>query len=300
MLMDEEDTALNEDDGQSSTDSADGDQNGSDDASKDGSADDTGADDGNGQEGQDDGTGDGADDTGDKKKPMIPKDRFDEVITERNAAREESQRLQGQVDYLAQMIAKQQSGEKVTEKQQDKAQNNLDALVAAGKIKKEDAERLQEVIDAMGYRRGDDKPDSRVEGLEKKVDSLTKMLGEQADSKEKEAVLKKYGDLITEDDLNSVMKEWAKSKDPDLRHAAENWSYEKIVKLAFHDKIVANEVDKALKGKKKPAPKIDGKPGDKSPKKPQKDDFEWEPGDGASSSEALKRDILADLATDSE
>lgn len=292
--MDEEDTALNEDDGQSSTESADGEKDGSDDTSKDGTGDDTAGDDGTGQE-----DAEGADGAGDKK-PMIPKDRFDEVISERNSARDENQRLQGQVDYLAQMIAKQQSGDKVTDKQQDKAQNALDALIASGKVKKEEADRLQEVVDAMGYVRSDGKPDSRVEGLEKKVDSLTKMLGEQADSKEKEAVLKQYGDLITEDDLNSVMKEWAKSKDPDLRHAAENWSYEKIVKLAFHDKIVASEVDKALKGKKKPAPKIDGKAGDKSPKKPEKSEFEWESGDGASSAEALKREILADLATDAE
>lgn len=294
MFFADEDTADNADD-QTAGDSADADQTDSDDSATDGSADDTGAADDTGDDVHDKKEGD------DKKAdPMIPKSRFDEVIAERNSARDETTKLQGQVEYLADIVAKTRSGDKVSEKQQDKAQNALDALIEAGEVKKEDAIRLQKILDAAGYKRGDDKPDSRVEKLEKTVEGLTKLLGDKEDRAERETVLKKYGDIITEDDLDTVMKQWAKSRDPEERQAAQSWGYEKIVKIAFHDKIVASEVDKALKGKKKPAPAIGKKGGDKSPKKPDQSDFEWKSGDGESSTEALKRSIIADMADDAE
>ena len=301
-MFDEEHTALNDDD-QSSGESADAEQNGSDTDDTDATGGDTAGSEGDGGEGdgsEDQGQDDGTD-TGDKGKPqMVPKHRLDEVIGQRDTERQRAERLEGQVEYLADIVRQHQSGQRTTEKQQDKAQDALDALIASGEVKKEDAQRLQKIIDAMGYHRGDGKPDGRVEKLERTVENLTKMLGDQADRKEKDSVLKTYGDIITEDDLDAVMKKWANSRDPEERHAAQNWSYEKIVKIAFHDKIVQNEVDKALKGKKSPAPKIDKKAGDKSPKKPQQEDFEWESGNGEASMDALKRSLLVDVASEGQ
>lgn len=295
----DEDTAQN-DAGQASGEIADTDTSGSDASSTDDSAGDTGTDDGTGKEEGHDGN---ADDQGEAKKPgepMIPKSRFDTVIGERNTARDEAMRLQGQVEYLAQMVSKSQSGKPVSEQQQDKAQTALDALIEAGTVKREDATQLQKIIDAMGYHRGDSKPDTRVEKLERTVEHLTKMLGDKADREEKDAALKEYGDIITADDLDAVMKDWANSRDPELKQAATSWSYGKIIKLAFHDKIVKNEVDKALKGKKSPPPPIEKKGNGKTPPKPEKEDFAWDPGNGETSMDALKRSILVETATDGE
>lgn len=227
---------------------------------------------------------------------MIPKDRFDEVIGERNGLRSQVETLSQQVTSLTEIVQKHQSGAVTTPREQDKAQSALDDLIAEGQITKPEAQKLQRIVDAMGYRRGEptDPNASKVTELEKKVDFLTNKLSSDADMKQKESALKKFEGVVTEQELDAEMKKMANSKDPEDREMVKSASYSTIIKVRFHDKIVQRDVDAALKVAPKNAPKIE--PGKSTPTRtPEVKEIKYDPKDPKAYERALKAEMKAKL-----
>lgn len=200
---------------------------------------------------------DPAEPAADPKAPqMVPLDRLNEVIEERNLLRENVGTLSRHVETLTAMVTKSQE-KPLTHKEQEKTQDALDAMIASGEITKEDAVKLQKVVDALGYARKSNEEDPRIKSLESTVKSLQQREADRADAQELAATLKKYEGVITEQQLTDKMVEFAKSKDPSLVRLAREGSYDEIAKAGFFDEIVQAEVAKATKGKPAPAPKVE-------------------------------------------
>lgn len=231
-----------------------------------------------------------------KEPPMIPKDRLDEVIGERNTLRTQVDTLTQQVTYLTEVVAKHQSGAVTTPKEQDKAQDALDTLIADGQVTKPEAQKLQRIIDAMGYKRGDapDPSATKVTELERKVDLLTNKYSADADAKEKVDALKEYEGVVTEQELEDELKSMARSKDPELRNMVKTSSYKTIIRQRFFDKIVQNEVDRVSKAKPKNAPKVD--PSKSAPvRKPDAKEIKYDPKNPKAYDRAIREEMRAKL-----
>lgn len=231
-----------------------------------------------------------------KDPDPVPYNRFKEKVDENSTLRTQVDTLTQQVTNLTEIVQKHQSGAGVTPKEQDKAQNALDDLIADGQISKQEAQKLQRIVDAMGYRRGDaPNPDAgKVTELERKVDFLTNQLTSKADKEQKDSALKTFEGVVSEQELDETMKSMARSKDPEDREMAKSASYHTIIKLKFHDKIVQQEVDRVLKDKTKPAPKIE--PGKSTPARtPAPTEIKYDPKNPKAYDKAVKAELRAKL-----
>lgn len=239
---------------------------------------------------------------GGKKEPdPVPYGRFKEKVDEAAGLREQVGTLTQQVTYLTEVVAKHQSGAGTSPKEKIQAQNALDDLITSGEVTKADAQKLQRLIDAMGYRRGDavDPNASKVTDIEKRLDTLTNQLNSEADAKAKTKALKEFEGVVTEEELDTEMKKMANSRDPELKHMATTASYKVIIQSRFHDKIVQAEVDKAIKAKAPPAPKID--PGKTPPTRtPAKGELKYDPSNPKAFEKALKAEIRAKVREKAE
>lgn len=224
----------------------------------------------------------------------VPLSRLNEVIDERNALRETTSALTRQVDTLTTMVAKVQDGAKVTPKEQDKAQDALDGLITAGEITREEATKLQRIVDAMGYAkaRPANEKDPRIEQLESTVKNLQQKHYEDADATELSSTLKRYEGIVDQAKVQEKMKEFAKSGDQELMKLAREGSYEDIIRKGFFTEIVQAEVTKLTKGKPAVAPKIDaGK--SVQVKTPATEELLYDPADPKAYDRALRKAILA-------
>lgn len=191
-----------------------------------------------------------------KGQDMVPRDRLNEVIEERNLLRENIGTLSRHVETLTTMVAKSQE-KPLTQTETVKTQDALDALIESGEVSREDAIKLQKIVDAMGYAKATKDKDPEIEQLKTTVRELQAREAKKQDDAELAETLKKFEGVITEEQLTAKMVEFAKSKDPALVRLAQHGSYDEIAKAGFFDEIVQAEVAKATKGKPPVAPKVE-------------------------------------------
>lgn len=222
---------------------------------------------------------------------MVPLDRLNEVIEERNSLRETSAAMSRNIETLTALVTKSQSAP-LTPKETEKTQDALDQLIASGEITKEDAIKLQKVVDALGYARKSNEEDPRIKALESTVKTLQQREAEKLDAAELAETLKKFEGVISEQQLTDKMVEFAKSKDPKLVRLAREGSYEEIAREGFFTEIVQAEVAKATAGKPAPAPKIDPAP-QKPVKQPQEKELLFDPANPKAYERELRQRVLA-------
>lgn len=226
----------------------------------------------------------------------VPISRLNEVIDERNSLRETTSALTRQVGTLTEMVSKLQTGVQTTPKEQEKAQDALDGLITAGEITREEATKLQKIVDAMGYKRGSDNPEiaalkQTIEEQGKTVKSLQQKQYEDLDAAELNDTLKQYEGIVTRETLQQKMTEFAKSKDPELLRLVREGSYEDIIRKGFFSEIVQAEAAKLTKGKPVPAPKIE--PSKQTVRTPQVEEILYDPANPEAYDRALRKAILA-------
>lgn len=229
----------------------------------------------------------------------VPLSRLNEVIDERNALRETTSALTRQVETLTTMVTKVQDGGKVTAKEQDKAQDALDGLISAGEITREEAVKLQKIVDAMGYTRGKAEKDPEVESLKATVKQLQQDKYMDQDAKELQATLKKFEGIVDAPAIEAKMKEFAQSGDPELIRLAREGSYEDIVRKGFFTEIVRAEAEKITKGKPPAAPKIDPSK-QETVKKPEVKEIVYDPADPKAYDRAVRAAVLAKVREKAE
>lgn len=231
-------------------------------------------------------------DPADVPENTVPLSRLNEVIEERNALRETTSSLTRQVETLTTMVTKVQGGEKVTVKEQDKAQDALDGLITAGEITRDEANKLQKIVDAMGYARKSNEEDPEIKTLKETVKQLQQDKYLDQDAKELQATLKKYEGIVDAPKIEAKMKEYAQSRDPELMRLAREGSYEDIVRKGFFSEIVQAEAAKLTKGKPTAAPKID--PSKQEPvKKPDTKEIVYDPADPKAYDRAVRAAVIA-------
>lgn len=219
----------------------------------------------------------------------VPLSRLNEVIEERNALRETTTALTRQVETLTTMVTKAQTGP-TTEKQKEVAQDALDGLISAGEITRDEATKLQKIVDAMGYARKSNEEDPRLKALEGTVKQLQQKQYMDQDAIELADTLKKYEGIVDRSKIEGKMKEFAQSGDPDLMRLVKEGSYEDIVRKGFFSEIVQAEAAKLTKGKPPAAPKIE--PGKQQPvKTPQTEEVLYDPADPKAYDRALRKAI---------
>lgn len=228
----------------------------------------------------------------------VPLTRLNEVIDERNALRETTSALTRQVETLTQMVTKAQEGP-VSVKQQEKAQDALDELIAAGEITRDEANKLQKILDASGYARKSKEEDPEIKTLKETVKQLQHKQYLDQDTAELQSTLKKYEGIVDAPKIEAKMKEWAQSKDPELMRLAREGSYEDIVRKGFFSEIVQAEAAKLTKGKPPVAPKID--PSKQEPVKiPPTKEILYDPADPKAYERALRAAVVAKVRESAE
>lgn len=231
----------------------------------------------------------------------VPLARLNEVIEERNALRETTSALSRQVETLTTMVSKAQDGGKVTAKEQDKAQDALDSLITAGEITREEATKLQRIVDAMGYekKRPANEEDPRIKQLEGTVKQLQQKHYEDADASELSSTLKKYEGIVDQGKVQEKMKEFARSGDSELVRLAREGSYEDIIRKGFFSEIVQAEAAKLTKGKPPVAPKIEPSK-NTAVKTPAPAEILYDPSDPKAYDRAVRAAILAKVREKAE
>ncbi len=244
------------------------------------------------------------------EEKTVPYNRFQEVIRDRDAARESTRRLEDRVDNLTGLLTQVATRDSsATKKETKEITKSLDDVVKELDLDPQEARNLETVVTTILQKQGVAES-VKVKQLEDTVKQLQQQQQTKAtqdflaqDKAEKAETLKKYNGVVTAEEFDEVLEVLRKSNNQRDKEEYDHSSYESIIRNHFNDKIVQHAVDQALEHKKGNPPPPPVEPGSggrgNQPKKPEPPDDLIEPGKGGVG-EALSQQMLAEIAKPGE
>lgn len=230
-----------------------------------------------------------------KEPDPVPYGRFKEKVDEANLSKAEAEKLREEnkqlVTQLTETLSTIKSGDKITKEEKVEAREDIETLVKNGTMTREDADNFLRALNAAGVARGTTESDKKVSAMEKELKELKQVLYGDKDAQNLKSAVAQFDGIVSEEDVKAKLKEMVNSKDPDRVHAANNFSYEKIIKMEFGEQIYKAETEKVLKAKKEPAPKVPVKGSKDSPKKPDEAEVVYDPANPRAFSRSLRDEL---------
>ena len=241
------------------------------------------------------------------KEADVPYGRFKETIDQKNTAQQEAKQLREEnarlVTDLTDMAKAVAGGDRITKTEKADAKEDIASLVKQGIIAQADADQFMRVLNAARPSREpvDSEKTKELETTLKaateEIKGLKNVIYGEKDSQEKASALKKFEGIVDAPKLTEKLSEMMNSKDPTRRYLAEHGTYTDIIKHEFSEEILQAEVDKVVKGKVTPAPKIDPSKGKGGPKKPDSKDIEYDPSNPRAADIALKAKLRSQMSS---
>lgn len=199
---------------------------------------------------------------------------------------EKSPRLKERLRKLTEKVSKGKKFEdayyKLLEERDGKSRDTEDDLTDD---EKDDLKRLKSLAGKAGLV---DKEE--FEELKTEFKNYKNASSNDKDRAQKDKALKKYKDIIDEDELDDIVAGYAASSDPQ-EQAVAALKYDKIIQIAKATEIAQLDVDKSDTKKTKGSKKID-KSGDKETDYETDDkQADWDPGDNLGSMEVMLREL---------